>query len=70
MIAKTHQEKLDDIHARPERHKHHDVNALIACCMVNGAIDGMLMEEHPAQGYNGGQKCDVRSGPCSCGGWH
>jgi len=38
--------------------------------MVDGALDSQLMDAHPALGCNGGQKCDVTDGPCSCGAWH
>jgi hypothetical protein len=69
-MAETHQEKLDDLRDRPERHRHYDMNELIGCCMVNGAIDGMLIEKHAGLGYKGNRKCDVINGPCSCGGWH
>ena len=62
-------EKLQDIQEHSERH-HHEFDGLSRCCMVDGAIDLMLMEAHPALGRNGGQKCDVTSGPCSCGAWH
>jgi hypothetical protein len=27
-------------------------------------------EEHASHGSNGGRRCDVSSGPCSCGAWH
>jgi hypothetical protein len=69
-MAETHQEKLDDIRKRPEQHRHHEMNELVRCCMVDGAIDGMLLQEHAGTGYNNGRKCDVMSGPCGCGGWH
>lgn len=36
----------------------------------DGAIDLSLFDSAPAVGYNGGVKCDVTSGPCSCGAWH
>lgn len=29
----------------------------------------VVLDDAP-YGYNGGQRCDVRSGPCSCGAWH
>ena len=38
--------------------------------MVDGAIDLSIIDNAPAVGYNGGRKCDVTSGPCSCGAWH
>ncbi len=65
-------EKLNDIKDNPDKHRH-EFNALHACCMIDGALDLMLMEAHQkyaALGYNGGRACDVRSGPCSCGAWH
>jgi len=61
-----------DIKNHPEKHKH-DFNGLQQCCFVNGAMDLGLMDahgEHASLGTNGGQSCDVRSGPCSCGAWH
>ncbi len=36
----------------------------------DGAIDLSKIDSAPAVGYNGGRKCDVTSGPCSCGAWH
>lgn len=62
--------KIEDIKKHPENHKHYGMNELSRCCMVDGALDLYIMELHPAVGYNGGQKCDVSSGPCSCGAWH
>lgn len=69
----THAELLEDIRKHPERHKHADLGQLQSCCVVNGAIDLMAMEYHEtyaSQGTNGGKRCDVRTGPCSCGAWH
>jgi hypothetical protein len=63
------QAKLKDIKEHPESHRH-DFDGLQRCSMINGALDMMVMEAHPALGYNGGQKCDVSDGPCSCGAWH
>ncbi len=40
---------------------------------VNGALNSRLAEAHEIHaslGRNGGQRCDVTSGPCSCGAWH
>lgn len=54
--------KLRDIQAHPEHH-HHDFFDLQRCYMVNGSFDPLLMDAHPALGRNGGQKCDVTSGP-------
>ena len=61
--------RLQNIKDHPENHQH-DFSGLTSCCMVNGAFDPLLMEAHPELGRNGGQKCDVTEGPCSCGGWH
>lgn len=61
--------KVKEIQEHPELHKH-DYDSLIDCCIVDGAIDLQLIDLHPAVGYNGGQKCDVIGGPCSCGAWH
>jgi len=36
-----------------------------------GTVDLSKMQELEGRfGYNGGQGCDVLSGPCSCGAWH
>jgi len=61
--------KLRDIEEHPERH-HHDFDGLQRCCMILGALDTLVAESHPALGMNGGRKCDVVRGPCSCGAWH
>ncbi len=38
---------------------------------ITGAIDLAKMEKLDGRyGYNGGNGCDVLSGPCSCGAWH
>jgi len=68
----TASEKIADIQAHPEKHKH-DFDDLTACCMVNGCLDTSVMDAHQAyvdMGSNGGVKCDVTSGPCACGAWH
>ncbi len=65
-------DKMKDIQEHPELHRH-DFPQLQACCMVGDAIDLSLMEAHSKYvnlGTNGGQRCDVVSGPCSCGAWH
>lgn len=67
---KTRGERIKHIKDHPQQHMHNDMYELQRCCMVDGALDLMMMEIHPAIGYNGGQKCDVREGPCSCGAWH
>lgn len=68
----THDEKLRDIREHPERHRHHDLNDLTACCMTkDGAIDISILDAHEGtQGGTPGHRCDVKVGPCSCGGWH
>jgi len=66
------QSKLKDIQEHPERH-HHDFSGLTSCCMVEGALDLRVQDAHEryaSLGTNGGQSCDVTSGPCSCGAWH
>lgn len=73
MSERTYESVLTDIKEHPERHKHRDLNALNACCWINGALDLSLSEAHAryaSQGRNGGQNCDVSRGPCSCGAWH
>lgn len=65
-------EKSVDIKERPEKHRHNFTD-LIACCTIDGALDMELMELHQmyaSTGQNGGQQCDVTSGPCACGAWH
>ena len=65
------QQIFEDIKKNPSNHKHYDMNGLIACATINGAIDTSLMQAHEGlYGSNGGVKCDVGNGPCSCGAWH
>lgn len=46
-------------------------NELINMCIdENGVLDLSEVDNLPAVGYNGGVKCDVTKGPCSCGAWH
>ena len=67
----TMKDKLKDIQNNPEKHKHKDLDALLTCAFVNGAINLVIMAAHEGlHGYNGGAPCDVSSGPCSCGAWH
>lgn len=64
--------KLKDIKEHPERHRH-TFEGLQQCCFVNGALDMRVMDAHSeyvSMGTNGGQRCDVTSGPCACGAWH
>jgi hypothetical protein len=70
--VKTREDVLRDLREHPERHRH-DFEGLQRCCFVNGALDLSLMEAHERLvdlGTNGGRRCDVTSGPCSCGAWH
>ena len=65
------EEKLQDIRTNPDKHKHWHYVELITCCSSDGIINTALMTAHEGLlGHNGGVKCDVRSGPCSCGAWH
>ncbi len=69
---RSREEALEDIKTHPEQHRH-TFDGLHQCCTLNGAIDMSLMEAHEryaSLGMNGGRRCDVTSGPCSCGGWH
>jgi hypothetical protein len=68
----TREEKLKEIKEHPERHRH-TFDGLQACCFHGGALDLQLMEAHETHaslGTNGGRRCDVTRGPCSCGAWH
>lgn len=63
---------IDDIKAHPEKH-HHAYDALLACCLIDGAVDCGVLQAHSEfapLGENAGVDCDVRSGPCACGAWH
>jgi hypothetical protein len=65
-------DRLENIKQHPEDH-HHDYDRLLSCCMVDGALDTLLMQAHQDYapiGYNGGKACDTTDGPCSCGAWH
>lgn len=67
----TRDEKLKDIRLRPNRHQH-DFEELQECCRIRGVIDVNLMDEHEKVfgKTNGGRRCDVTKGPCSCGALH
>ena len=72
-LERTYGGVLADIKTHPEKHRHVDLNALNRCCWLDGALDLSLIDAHSRyapQGRNGGQGCDVRRGPCSCGAWH
>lgn len=67
----NHAERLKDIREYPANHKHRDMNGIMSCAMVDGAISIAIMQAHEGlHGHNGGVGCDVASGPCSCGSWH
>ena len=61
----TIEERLKDIKEHPEKHKH-SFEELYACAVVDGVLVLQIIDAHQADG----SKCDVHSGPCSCGGWH
>lgn len=68
----TVDERILDIKAHPEQHQH-SFDGLVRCCMNDGAINTAIMQAHEdyaPQGVNGGRRCDVSRGPCSCGAWH
>ncbi len=63
---------IEDIKAHPDQHRH-NADDLFKCCFIDGALDLSVMDAHSQfvdLGSNGGIKCDVVSGPCSCGAWH
>ena len=69
---KKAEEILRDIREHPESHRH-EFDGLIQCCTTEDGIDTRLVEAHEkycSVGTNGGRRCDVTSGPCSCGAWH
>jgi len=71
-MGKTVKERIDDIKKHPELH-HHTFEGLQRCCMTGRVLDTALVEAHSVYaslGMNGGQRCDVVSGPCACGAWH
>ena len=64
--------KIKDVQEHPDRHRH-DFSGLQLCCIVDGILDSRIMdahEQHASFGTNGGRRCDVSHGPCSCGAWH
>lgn len=65
----TEAELLVEIRKRPELHRH-NFDGLTSCCMVRGAISLQIMDAHEGICGQNGSKCDVTSGPCSCGGTH
>jgi len=67
---------LDDEHASTKEDLRTEVGPrfedVVAYAMTrDGTVDLAKMQELEGRfGSNGGQGCDVRSGPCSCGAWH
>lgn len=64
--------RIRDIRDNPRKHQH-TFEGLQQCCMFGGALDTSLVqahEEYCSLGSNAGVRCDVTSGPCSCGAWH
>ena len=39
-------------------------------CKIERAVKEMSENLTSDYGENGGQRCDMQSGPCSCGAWH
>lgn len=63
---------IEEIRKNPEKHVH-EMNALLVCASFNGAINTAVLTAHSEYlnlGTNGGIRCDVILGPCSCGAWH
>jgi len=60
------------IRENPHLHQHNNLNELNQCCYIDGAIDLSLVDVHGeiSERSNGGVRCDVFTGPCSCGAWH
>ena len=55
----------------PQKRFAEDLNDVINMHMNDGALDLHELENTPAIATIGnGSKCDVLTGPCSCGGWH
>lgn len=60
------------IKSNPKNHQH-DFLELQRCCVIDGVLDTRIMDAHEkyaSLGTNGGRRCDVKRGPCSCGAWH
>lgn len=69
----TTEERIKHIKDHPDQHRHGDFQGIINCSMDNGAINMAIFDAHQqyaSYGSNGGNRCDVSSGPCSCGAWH
>jgi hypothetical protein len=67
-MERTLESVLRDIKEHPENHRH-DFAGLQNCCIINGALNALLVEAH--EGITGrSRRCDVNKGPCACGAWH
>jgi hypothetical protein len=54
----------------PQKRFAGSLNEAIDTCMVDGALMISDMDNLPAVATNGGTKCDVVTGFCSCGAHH
>ena len=63
-------ELMKSLDARPDNLERSFEDLVALATTEDGAIDLSVFANAPAVGYNGGVKCDVTSGPCSCGAWH
>ncbi len=73
MPAQTDEEFFAELQEHPDRHRHAELAGIIACAMVDGSVSLLRFDAHSRvvdMGSNGGVRCDVRRGPCSCGAWH
>lgn len=53
-----------------KEHKHTFEELMQCVSDSEGNLDMRKLQNHTVNCYNGGQKCDVTTGPCSCGAWH
>lgn len=63
-------ELMKSVGGRPDNLDRSFEELVASATTEDGAIDLAALDDAPAVGYNGGVKCDVTSGPCSCGAWH
>ena len=55
----------------PQKQFAEDYNDVIELGLQpDGTVMLHMLDEAPAVAINGGHKCDVIDGPCSCGAWH
>lgn len=67
--------RLEDIKQNPDKHRRHTFVELEACCFVGGSSRLLLLrvahsQHAPVRINVDGSRCDVVSGPCSCGATH